>query len=845
MKRLGAIAVLAVFMAALYVLHAELEHVHLDDIMASFRAIPLGAFILALGLTVCSYVVLSGYDVLGLRYAGKKLPYSKTAVASFIAYAVGHNLGLAVLTGGSVRYRLYSRAGLSALEVGKVTGVCTVTFGLGVAAVLAVVCTLTPGEVSAVVHTGEAKVRAVGIAMLVGLALYTAWNGGRRTPLEIRGVRFPLPGVRMTLAQFALAGVDLAVASAILYALLPADAGISYASFLGLYVIAMVAAIASHVPGGLGVFEAVLVAAAPGVSSEVLLASVLAYRVLYYLLPLAVAAMLLAAHELGTQRGRFGRLAERTGAVVGGFAPRALGALVFVGGAVLVFSGATPAVAERLTALGTVMPLPVVEVSHLVASVVGLALLVVARGLFLRLDAAWQLTLVLLIAGTLASILKGLDWEEASVLTVALAVLVTGRAEFYRKSSLTHVRFTPGWIAAILLVMAGSAWLGVFSYKHVEFSGELWWQFALDKEAPRFLRATVLVVMAAFALAALYLMRPARPEPGAPDAGALERARPVVEASPSCEAWLALVGDKRLLFNEAGNAFVMYGVQGGSWISMGDPIGPESAWEDLLWEYRALVDRHGGRAVFYQVDAAKLSYYLDLGLQALKLGEEARIPLGEFSLEGSRRAELRQAKRRAEREGASFEVLPPAAVAAALDDLERVSGHWLTQKNTGEKRFSIGYFDRDYLARLPCAVVHRNGELVAFANLWPGGGREELSVDLMRYGPGAPKGTMDYLFAELLLWAKQQEYRWFNLGMAPLSGLEEHPLAPAWHRAGRFVFRHGEHFYHFEGLRAYKEKFNPVWRPRYLVTRGGFSTARALLDVSVLIGGGVRATLRR
>jgi phosphatidylglycerol lysyltransferase len=277
---------------------------------------------------------------------------------------------------------------------------------------------------------------------------------------------------------------------------------------------------------------------------------------------------------------------------------------------------------------------------------------------------------------------------------------------------------------------------------------------------------------------------------------------------------------------------------------MGDPVGPESAWEELLMDYFALVDRHGGRPVFYQVDGTKLPYYLNLGLQALKLGEEARIPLQDFSLEGSRRATLRQTWHRAQREGASFEVLDPAATRAALADLERVSSAWLNRKGTAEKCFSVGYFAPDYLTRLPCAIVRRSGQVVAFANLWPSAVHEELSVDLMRYADSAPSGIMDYLFVESMLWGRTQGYRWFNLGMAPLSGLEQHALAPAWHRVGSFVFRHGEHFYNFEGLREYKQKFDPVWRPRYLATRGGLFAARALLDVSVLIAGGVKEALK-
>ena len=149
------------------------------------------------------------------------------------------------------------------------------------------------------------------------------------------------------------------------------------------------------------------------------------------------------------------------------------------------------------------------------------------------------------------------------------------------------------------------------------------------------------------------------------------------------------------------------------------------------------------------------------------------------------------------------------------------------------------------ITNFPVAIVRCDGEPAAFANLWLSGTRAELSVDLMRFGPDAPRGSMDYLFIELMLWGRDQGYRWFNLGMAPLSGLERHPLAPAWHRVGNFVFRHGEHFYNFEGLRRYKSKFDPEWEPKYLVARGGIALPRVLVDVSVLIAGGVNELFAR
>jgi phosphatidylglycerol lysyltransferase len=289
----------------------------------------------------------------------------------------------------------------------------------------------------------------------------------------------------------------------------------------------------------------------------------------------------------------------------------------------------------------------------------------------------------------------------------------------------------------------------------------------------------------------------------------------------------------------------MYQIAGRSRIALGDPVGARAGAEELVWRLREISDTHGGATVFYQVCAEHLSLYVDLGLAALKIGEEARVALPGFTLEGATRADLRQSHRRAQRDGASFEVVPPEELPALLPALRRISDAWLASKSTGEKRFSVGAFSPGYLAQFPLAVVRSEGIPAAFANLWTTGTREELSVDLMRFAPDSPRGAMDYLFIELMLWGQREGYRWFNLGMAPLSGLESHPLAPAWHRVGNFIFRHGEHFYNFEGLRRYKAKFSPSWEPRYLVARGGIALPRVLVDVSVLIAGGMRELFAR
>ena len=286
-------------------------------------------------------------------------------------------------------------------------------------------------------------------------------------------------------------------------------------------------------------------------------------------------------------------------------------------------------------------------------------------------------------------------------------------------------------------------------------------------------------------------------------------------------------------------------MEGRSWIALGDPVGPPAEAERLAWRFLETADQHDGWAVFYQVRRENLPLYLDLGLTLLKLGEEALVPLAGFSLRGQHRGAMRNVMRRFERDGITFEIVPPEQIPPLMPRLREVSDAWLRHKRTREKGFSLGFFDEAYLARLPVAVVRRGDVLLAFANVLPGADREELSIDLMRHVEDAPGGVIDYLFIRVMQWGQQEEYRVFNLGMAPLSGLPDRALAPLWSRAGAFVFRHGEHFYNFQGLRHYKEKFDPVWQPRYLASPGGLALPRVVANLATLISRGWKGVVSR
>ena len=299
--------------------------------------------------------------------------------------------------------------------------------------------------------------------------------------------------------------------------------------------------------------------------------------------------------------------------------------------------------------------------------------------------------------------------------------------------------------------------------------------------------------------------------------------------------------DKALLFNDDRTAFVMYGVQGRTWVALGDPVGPESQFGDLVRRFLERCDDFGGVPVFYEIGKAHLHLYADFGLTFVKLGEEAKVDLTAFTPRRRTGGEVSAGAAAAGEGGRTFRVLEPAEVPSVMAQLRAVSDDWLAAKASAEKGFSLGFFDEAYVSRFPVAVVERDGRIQAFANIWSGPHREELSIDLMRYHRDAPKSVMEALLVHLMQWGHDPGIPdRSRSGWRRCQGSRTPPVASLWNRMGAFLYEHGESIYNFQGLRAYKEKFNPVWEPHYLAYPGGLRLPRIMADVSALVAGGYR-----
>jgi len=686
---------LILFAVALYIVHNQLAVHDLSDILGTLKTTPISIVMAALLLTVINYLVLAGYDWLALRFTGHtRIPWLKMTAAALLSYAISNNTGHAWAAGGSIRYRFYSKWGVPGWDILKISLFQTVTYLLG-ALTLGLLGSLVLPHYLSTTMQEQPAIHWVSLICTASLLVYWAGVFLWRKPLLIKGFELHLPSPLMALGQTLVASIDVVLSSLVLWVLLLSQIDIDFDAFLVVFVVAQVVGVISQVPGGIGVFEGAFLWLMADIEATdqhlILISALLLYRVIYYFVPLLLAGAGLLGYELYSRR----RLMAESGRVIGkiltAIVPQLYSLLLLVAGGVLIVSGSIPANSEAMEGLSDVVPLSIVEFSHLAGSLIGLLLLFLARGIWLRIDAAWFGSLILLGLGIVASLLKGFDWREALVLLTITLLLLPTHNHFQRHSSLLRMSFSSSWLMTVLMVLAGSIWLGFFAYRDIEYAHELWWQFSYEDDAPRFLRALFLitVVVVSYGLSRLLSVAPPQ-ELQKPSLDEIDEVRGLLKDCDDTHGFLALLADKYLFWNEQRTAFIMYATTAQFWVAMGDPIGDVGAVENMLWDFQEQANQHGAKAVFYQASPEFLPYYLDLGLSLFKLGEEAHVDLSTFSLQGKQRDSQRSARNKFSKMDYRFEILTGEAVAMALPVLRQISDAWLANKNTREKGFSLG-----------------------------------------------------------------------------------------------------------------------------------------------------------
>lgn len=503
-------------------------------------------------------------------------------------------------------------------------------------------------------------------------------------------------------------------------------------------------------------------------------------------------------------------------------------------GFINLISAVTPAWIERLQLIEEIIPMQVRSGTRLGTALAGFALLLLASGIWRGKRTAWLITLIVLALTTLGHLIKGLDFEEAAVSLLILVGLWLYRKRFVAQSDPPTI-----WrgvrvlaIALVFTLLYGTIGFAQLD-RHFSVNFNLWQAtlqtvrmftefsnpglIATTRFGRYFADSIYLIGGSTLGYALLALLAPVLLRYPTP-ASERERAAAIVAShGRTVLARFCLFEDKKYFFSSGGTV-IAYAYSNRTALVLGDPIGPTADLLAAVTEFQSFCARNDWTFAFYQTLPDTLAAYHQAGLHEIKIGEEAIVDLASFSLKGGEMKSLRTSVNKLERLGYACHISQPPHENSLLDALDQISHQWLTERKGQEMKFSLGWFDRDYLnTTLIQYVTDAAGEIVAFSNLVEEYQNRELAVDLMRHTHEMPAGTMDYLFVNLLLEAQQRGYQTFNLGLSGLAGVGESKEDTAVEHAMHFIYTKVNTSYNFKGLHSFKEKFAPHWSPRYLI----------------------------
>lgn len=828
---------LVMLVAALWFLHLELRDYTLQEFREGFMAIPAWHLVLAVFLTLLNYAILICYDWLGIWYIRHPMKFGRVALASFLGYSVGNNFGL-LFGGSTIRYRLYSTWGLSAAEIVKLLFILAITFWIGLFALSGVVFLIDPLKIPDVVNLPVQTTRPLGIVLTTLAVLYLVASALGK-PIKFGKKRFYPPPFGLSCAQYVVASIDLLVAAAVVYVLLPESIDISYFNFVGVFLLAQVAVFVTQVPGGLGVLEMMLIAllAPVGPAKADLFAALLAYRLIFYLTPMAIGIVMLGLHEAIAQRRHLKRAFGLLGSAwTPDIAPRFAALLVFFCGVCVLFAVALPVDDQRMELLATILPRWLIEISYFLSGVIGMLLLLFSRGLYRRLTIAWWMTVASLVVAIGLALSSSLGYAQLIILLVGFCVVAPIGHYFHRRGRLFSDNFAWHWMIAVSVVLLLAFWMFWFAYKKRDDLGFDIWNFALHADSQRSLRA----LLGAFVVAAgYYTVRILQISIGRPETtthAELQVARRIVAESPESAAWLALQGDKRLLFNEANTAMVAWSVRNRSCVALGNPVGPLDDAVQIAWDFFDMCQQNGHWPVFFQVDNRYATLFPEMNLQMFHIADDALVDLRRFDPDMPEMQRTRESRESAFAAGYRFRVAMPEEVRPILPDLQRIDRTWQHDRGGQPWKFSNSCFVPEMICQTPVALLEREDRIVGFASLWCGHDNEELAAGLIRYLPDSPADSLDVMLAESMLWGQTRDFRHFNLGPAPLSQWHSPQHQDARASLMNIAFRLGRHFYSYQGLRNYLERFTPAWQPLFLAWPHERPLNRVFMDIAELIG---------
>lgn len=818
------------FIFVIYRLKGELSTIDFKSTMTAFRHLDSIQLALLIFSGLISVSILSLYDFVLAKRLNLEIKYLKLFNVSFIANALNAVIGFGGMIGAGLRlltYRNYTEDDkmlikvISMMLLSMISGMSILSLGI--------LFNIFPNTHAFDHYTWYRTGIFIITLYLPIFLIYTFIKPVSND--KFLGLIFTL-----------VSSIEWLAASGVFYLIFKfIHIDVQYSLIIGIFVIAALAGLLSMVPGGFGAFDLMILIGfkSIGISEEKILLALVIYRAVYYFVPFLVAMVLSTFEFKGLAKKQFGERFEDNKY----FAPAIETSSLFLNllRDVLVY---LPAIALGILSFITgfvflmtnsiLINDAIFDVQHntytFLSSLFTLAcllLMINAKGV---MHDTRRAHIISIIAATVILIILFLtfgNWLVYIWIAVLILLLFIGNMNIKMiKRPITLMRAGLTLLFSVTILSLNS-WLiriqlsELLAQDSIDFDGNLMRNYFLF-----FIVATILLVgLISYFFNKKYIANIAM------EVSEEQRAQIIDNYGGNFVSHLHYSTDKSYFINQDEDAFIMFQTHYDTIFVLGDPIGNKQSFRDLLYDFYSQASYYGYEIIFYQVKPDYLPLYHDFGNIFFKLGEEAVIPLKDFTISGKKKRAFRATVNKFESQGYFYEIVHPPFSSDFVNRLQSVSDEWLDGRS--EMNFSVGSFNEYYLNKAPVGVIRNEEDIIGFVSFMPTNYDHSISVDMIRWKENEFQ-MMDGLYLNTMLSVKEQ-YDNFNMGMAPLSNVGSHKYAFYRERFAGRIFETISHIYSFKGLRNYKEKFNPNWQPRYLVYKKGNSLLTSMVRVSYLI----------
>jgi len=770
------------------------------------------------------------YDVFLAKILGFKVPLKELVKKSFITNTFSNLIGFGGLVGATLRTYFYHEAEPNKKILVKKIASVSLFYLTGISFLSWIVLV---GYLRSPLFQDKRwlfwAVAAVSLYLPIFITIYLI----QRKKAAESMIEFGMALKLIIVSLFEWIAIFLAIWLLCMILKIPID----ITGLLPVLIVASCAGIISMIPGGLGSFDLVFIWGTHilGVPKEQIVVLLLFYRFGYFILPFLVGVVLFIKDFWNKWNQSWNNVPNailvRTSHILLTF-------LVFLSGLVLLLSAAVPGIIGRLKIAQEFLYFPIMNISHQLSVATGFILLGLSRGIQYKEKRAYHLTMVVLIFASIFTFLKGFDYEEALYILIVVLLLRASKKRFYRE------RFVLSWgktifdIGMFVVITMMFVLIGALNLPSSEMKVTPKLSPYLIKDYRDLFKSALIGLFIATVIFFIgYLFRRNKRWELKTSIEQEEKIMDHLEHyNGTVLTHLIFLHDKYIYWNQKDTVMFAYQVYADKLVVLGDPIGDRDDLPLAIEEFRETADLHGYTPVFYEVSEKMLRFLHENGYDFFKLGEEAYVDLDSFSFSGKKMKGARAVKNKFERENYQFKIASPPFHADFMKELKEISDEWLQGRT--EKGFSLGFFDEDYLNKAEIAVVRVNRvEILGFVSLMPVYDKKQtISLDLMRFGKDSPNGTMDFVFLSLFEWAKEQGYKTFNIGMAPLSNVGQSKFSFLSEKVASQIFLHGQFLYSFQGLRKFKDKYADMWLPKYLAYRKKTSLPITMGQITLLIG---------